>query len=289
MRENPEPRVESYYDRHWPKFVMWWQGNEAHAIHIGLYEKGVRNYLHSLQYMNEYVGKLLGLSEHKPMKVLDAGCGVGGPSTHLAQQYPSSTFIGITITKSQIPLAEELAKKREVTKNTQFLIRNFRHTEFPEEFFDGAFAQESINYAQSKEEFLNEMFRVLKPGACFVIIDAFLRDKPLTPLSQKVVDIWRPAVGYPDLISIRNLTTLLENTGFKNIVSEDLTRNIFRSVARSTCIGTPFFVPALIKRFFQGKRYKSDMDDYFFMSNNVIRDMMGIAKIIKFCSVVAIK
>jgi len=145
MVKDTESQVEDFYDRHWPKFIQWWKGNEGHAIHLGMRVKGVHSHLEALRYMNLYAGKLLGLTNEKSWVILDAGCGVGGPSTQLAKQFPKSTFIGITITRSQIPLAQELARRAGVTKNTQFLLQNYSHTEFPNNFFDGVFAQESSN------------------------------------------------------------------------------------------------------------------------------------------------
>jgi tocopherol O-methyltransferase len=289
MIENPESGVEDFYDRHWPHFVQWWQGNEAHAIHFGMHVKGVHSFIESLHYMNQYAGKLLGITEEKSMVILDAGCGVGGPSTQLAKRFPKSTFIGITITRNQIPQAQELAKREGVTKNTQFLLQNYRHTEFPDNYFDGAFAQESHNYAQKKEEFVREMYRVIKPGGRLVILDGFIRDEPLTPLSQKLVEIWRPARGFPDLISQKNLKIMLEKNGFEDVVVEDLTKTILPSVARSTCIGPYFFVASVIKRIILGKKYKPEMDDYFYMGAVVVGDMLGLAKILHFGSIVAVK
>lgn len=289
MGKNPEPGVEDFYERHWPHFVQWWQGDDAHAIHFGMHVKGVHSFLESLHYMNYYAGKLLGLTEEKSWVILDAGCGVGGPSTQLAKRFPKSTFIGITITRNQIPLAQELARREGVTKNTQFLLRNYRHSEFPDNYFDGAFAQESHNYAQNKVEFVREMYRIIKPGSRLVILDGFIRDKPLTPLSKKVLDIWRPARGFPDLISLKDLKLMLENNGFEDVVVEDLTKTILPSVARSTCLGPYFFTASVIKRFFLGKKYKAEMDDCFYMGAVVIGDMLGVAKIIHFGSVVAMK
>ncbi len=289
MGKNPEPGVEDFYERHWPHFVQWWQGDDAHAIHFGMHVKGVHSFLESLHYMNYYAGKLLGLTEEKSWVILDAGCGVGGPSTQLAKRFPKSTFIGITITRNQIPLAQDLARREGVTKNTQFLLRNYRHSEFPDNYFDGAFAQESHNYAQNKVEFVREMYRIIKPGSRLVILDGFIRDKPLTPLSKKVLDIWRPARGFPDLISLTDLKLMLENNGFEDVVVEDLTKTILPSVARSTCLGPYFFTASVIKRFFLGKKYKAEMDDCFYMGAVVIGDMLGLAKIIHFGSVAAVK
>jgi tocopherol O-methyltransferase len=289
MVENPESGVEDFYDHHWPKFVQWWQGDEAHAIHFGMHGKGVRSHLEALHHMNQYAGELLGLTNETSMMILDAGCGVGGPSTQLAKRFPKSTFIGITIARSQIPLAQAFAKRAGVEKNTRFLIQNFRHTKFPDNYFDGAFAQESSNYSQNKEEFVREMFRVVKPGGRLVILDGFVRDKPLTPLSQKVLDMWRPSRGYPDLISVRNLKIMLEKNGFEDVVEKDITKNILPSIVRSSCIGPPFFVASIIKRMFLWKKYNPETDDYFYMGSCLLGDMLGTAKILRFCSIVAVK
>ena len=71
MGKNPEPGVEDFYERHWPHFVQWWQGDDAHAIHFGMHVKGVHSFLESLHYMNYYAGRLLGLTEEKSWVILE--------------------------------------------------------------------------------------------------------------------------------------------------------------------------------------------------------------------------
>jgi len=287
---NPEKGVDEYYQKHWAKFVQWWNGNEAQAIHVGLYEKGIRSHVQALNNMNDYVAILLHLNDGKTSKkILDAGCGVGGTITYLAQKYPCNAFFGITITKSQVELAKKLATERKVINNTKFLFYNYRKTDFPDEYFDGVFTIESINYAKNKQDFVNEMYRILKPNGKIVISDAFLRDKPLTPLTQKLYEIWRPAKGYPTFSSVNSFTSLLKDEGFNCITFNDITNMIHGSVIRASIIGFPYFWASLIKRFIQLKKYKPEEDINYFMGAILLEDILGLIKIFRFCSVVAVK
>lgn len=286
---NPEEGVDSYYHRHWPKFIQWWDGTEAQALHVGLYEKGVHSHVEALNHMNDYVAQHLHLDDNKSMKILDAGCGVGGPATYLAQKYPASSFTGITITRSQVGLAKKLAQERNVTVNTDFMFQNFRSTAFPDNYFDGVYTVESIAYAKSKEEYIREMYRILKPGGRIAIVDAFLRDKPLTSLTQNVYDFWGPAKGYPDLCSVHDFTLWLRATGFANIDSEDLTMAASRSIARASIIGFPYFWASLIKRVLQRGHYQPEEDINYFMGAVILEVTLGLTKILRLCSVAAEK
>jgi len=163
-----EDVVAEYYDRIWSRFVLWWKGQKALALHYALYDRGARTFEKALLNMNDYVGKLLGLTQTQKMHVLDAGCGVGGTSIYLAKRYANVTFTGITIAPSQLNLAKKFARERN-TGNTDFLLQSYMETDFPNHCFDSIFALESTVYARNKRAFVKEMSRILKPGGRFIV------------------------------------------------------------------------------------------------------------------------
>ncbi len=106
--------------------------------------------------------------------VLDAGCGVGGSSIFLASTL-GCRVTGITLSERQVNLAIENAKKTEnIDGLVDFKVMNYYATDFPDASFDVIWGCESICYADSKEQFIKEAYRLLKPGGRLVVADGFV-------------------------------------------------------------------------------------------------------------------
>lgn len=191
-------------------------------------------------------------------QVLDVGCGVGGTSIYLAKKYPQVYFTGINITPVHIEMAKQFAMQRQVTANTQFLEKNFTDTQFPDNFFDGIFALESTNYASDITAYLKEMYRVLKPGRRFVILDGFLNGAPLNSFLQKIYTIWLRGRALRSLEDINDLKKTMLEQGFKDIQVVNINSHVARSSLRASIIGIPFFFSALLKIIFTLNHYKKE-------------------------------
>jgi cyclopropane fatty-acyl-phospholipid synthase-like methyltransferase len=191
------------------------------GIHIGYYEKNIRTIEDAVINMNYFVGKLLNLNilneTKKECRVLDAGCGVGGTSIHLAKKYPNIKFKGITISPFQVRLANKFAQDNNVTSNTKFLLRDYLKTEFPNDYFDGISAIESIGHASEKKDFLIEMYRILKTNKKLVIVGFFLIEKPSNYFCKIAYDFVRNTWKIPYMETIKIFKLDLEDTGFTDI------------------------------------------------------------------------
>ncbi len=91
-------------------------------------------------------------------RILDAGCGAGLPFTKYLSEY--FEVIGIDISEKQI----ELAKKN--APNAQLLVKDMTELDFPENFFEGIFANYSIIHVPEEEHFdlFRNFYRMLKPN-----------------------------------------------------------------------------------------------------------------------------
>ncbi len=169
-----ENKIRTQYEAIWsnPGKINRNDQNLHLGYHFGFYEKGIRNDEDAIINMNNYVGRLLGLDGKKSLKILDAGCGIGGTAIHLSKKYPKYDFFGITLASKEMELAEKLKKKNHA-KNVKFIQDSYIDTKFPDDFFDGVYALESVCYAKNKQKFINEMHRILKQGGKLVVIDFF--------------------------------------------------------------------------------------------------------------------
>jgi tocopherol O-methyltransferase len=284
-----EEEVTDYYKRYWSTFVQWWNAGETLGLHLGYYEKSIDNHVQAIFNMNDFVGRLLCLDRNKPMKILDAGCGIGGTSIHLAKKHKNVTFTGITNTFLQVELANKFSQERDVNDNTKFILGDYIETGFPDNHFDGAFSLESVCYAPDKDDYLHEMYRILKPGGRLVVVDGFRTDVLLNPFMQKIYHIWRSSRGNPDMSNLKTFTSYLETTGFKEITVKDISKNISRSYMRAFILGIPFFFASTLKRMIKWRSYEPTRDVDLFMSGSVYACILGLNNISGYYAITAVK
>ncbi len=145
--------------------------------------------------------------------VLDVGCGIGGSSRILAQDY-GFAVTGITISPQQVKRAQELTPEG---LKARFQVDDAMALSFPDASFDVVWSIEAGPHMPDKAIFATELMRVLKPGGVLVVADWNQRDdrrKPLNfwerPVMQQLLDQW----SHPAFASIEGFAELLAETGF---------------------------------------------------------------------------
>ena len=280
-----------FYRKSWPVIVKLLHVDKTYCIHHGYYEKGIQTHVQSVLHMNEFIGRLLQLETHgnQALQVLDAGCGIGGTVIYLAKRYPNVKFQGITIVPDHITIAKNLAKEKQVTRNTDFILADFIHTGFSAGQFDAVYLIESASYAQKKQLLFHEMSRILKPGGILVIVDCFRTPVPLNQLLNRFYVWFCKAWGLPNLISLEECEDFLKTRGFQSIAFKDLTKNVIRTILRCDILGIPYVFSILFRRMRQGKHYKIDEDPAFLAVASFCSSIMGLQKGITYNAVIAQK
>lgn len=102
------------------------------------------------------------------MKVLDVGCGVGGPAREIAK-FVGCQIVGISINQRQIDHAIELTAQAGLGHLCTFIKGDFLklNEHFKPESFDAAYAIEATVHAPSLKDVYAGIAKVLKPGAVF--------------------------------------------------------------------------------------------------------------------------
>ncbi|MGB6297450.1 MAG: methyltransferase domain-containing protein [Rivularia sp. (in: cyanobacteria)] len=145
--------------------------------------------------------------------VLDVGCGIGGSSRILAEEY-NFDVTGVTISPQQVKRATELTPE---DVSAKFMVDDAMALSFPDASFDVVWSIEAGPHMPDKAVFARELMRVVKPGGILVVADWNQRDdrqKPLNfwekPVMQQLLDQW----SHPAFSSIEGFSELLEATGF---------------------------------------------------------------------------
>ncbi|MBD2347063.1 methyltransferase domain-containing protein [Anabaena subtropica] len=155
--------------------------------------------------------------------ILDVGCGIGGSSLYLAEKFDAKAT-GITLSPVQANRATERAKEAGLSGRSQFLVANAQAMPFADNSFDLVWSLESGEHMPDKTKFLQECYRVLKPGGRLIMVTWCHRptdEAPLTADEQKhLEDIYR-VYCLPYVISLPEYEAIARQLPLNNIHTAD--------------------------------------------------------------------
>jgi SAM-dependent methyltransferase len=144
----------------------------------------------------------------KGMKVLDVGCGVGGPCRLLADEY-GCIVTGIDLTEEFIRTAILLSQLTGLQDRTHFIQADALQLPFDDNSFDIVWTQHVQMNIADKKKFYSEISRVLKPGGRFIYYDIFSINHQ--PIQYPVP--WADTSSISHLITTNELHSSLESAG----------------------------------------------------------------------------
>jgi sterol 24-C-methyltransferase len=128
----------------------------------------------SMKVYDEHFAKRLDL---KPgMKVLDVGCGIGGPARTIARA-TGAHIIGITINKWHVDRGTALTRQAGLLDKVTLVQGDFLKLPFDDASFDAVYAFDALCYAANVRDVYREIWRVLKPGGPFAFHDWVMTPK----------------------------------------------------------------------------------------------------------------
>ncbi|HEY7521232.1 MAG TPA: class I SAM-dependent methyltransferase [Methylomirabilota bacterium] len=160
------------------------------------------------------------LGDRLPVKpghrLLDIGCGLGGPARYFAQRF-RCTVSGIDITAPFVDAGRKLTALLRMDDRVHIEHGDGTRLPFADASFDGAYTQHVTMNVADRAGFFAEAFRVLRPGAFFALTEHGLgpTGDPHYPLP------WSDDGSGSHLITPEETERLLAAARFTDIVVEE--------------------------------------------------------------------
>jgi ubiquinone/menaquinone biosynthesis C-methylase UbiE len=151
-------------------------------------------------------------------RVLDVGCGLGGPCRMLADEF-NCKVTGIDLSKEYIRTAKALSELVNLHQRTDFVVGDAASLPFENHSFEVVWTQHVQMNIPDKKRFYSEINRVLKPGGHLLYYDIFKN-------SDQAVEYPMPWASSPDhsfLFNNDDMGVVLEELGLKRISKTDQT------------------------------------------------------------------
>ncbi len=219
MQNSYEKEIIEYYETAEASYIDGWDLNNSLAMHYGYKDATTKTFGETLRRMNMVLATEANI---KPTDlVLDAGCGIGGSSIYLARKIGCSC-VGISLSEAQVEKANRIAITFKKSNTVDFKVMSYMQTSFADASFDVVWGLESICYAENKKQFIQEAFRLLKPGGRLIIADGMVTkfENNENNIIKKWLKGWK--VNY--LESPERLQQFYKEIGFENIKYTDITK-----------------------------------------------------------------
>jgi tocopherol O-methyltransferase len=205
-----------------------WENIWGEHMHHGYYGVDGQKKLDRRQAQIDLIEELLTWSAYSSPpapKIIDIGCGIGGSSLYLAEKLHGEV-VGITLSPVQANRAQERAAAAGLSAKATFKVANALDIPYPDNTFDLVWTLESGEHMPDKDKFLEECYRVLKPGGRMILAtwchrstegQAGALTSSETKHLQKIYDVY----CLPYVISLPDYEEIVTKCGFQGLRSAD--------------------------------------------------------------------
>lgn len=156
----------------------------------------------------------------KNSKVLDVGCGIGGPCRMLADEFDCETT-GVDLSNEFIRTAIKLSELVGLANKTEFVCGDATKLSFTDKSFDAVWTQHVQMNILDKDKFYSEIHRVLNDNGTLIYYDIFKNNNE--EVSYPMPWANEPEISF--LTRVNDMEVILNQLGFSKIQSTNETEN----------------------------------------------------------------
>lgn len=148
-------------------------------------------------------------------RVLDMGCGVGGPMREIAN-FTGASVIGINNNAYQVARGTAKNAKLGLASQCKLIKGDFMNLPFKPATFDHAYAIEATCHAPDRTQCFRQVFNSLKPGGHFCVYEWVSTPKydPSNPVHSELLHGIEVGNGLPTITPASGVTDALKAAGF---------------------------------------------------------------------------
>lgn len=156
-------------------------------------------------------------------RVLDIGCGLGGPALHLADS-KGCRVTGLDLVETNVEEAQRRASARALDHLVDFRVGDATALPFEDGGFDVIWGQDAWCHVPDKAKLIAECARVLAPNGIIAFTD-WLETGEMSDARRAEV---HEATASTNMATMARYRDLLETHGFEMVVQEDISDEFIR-------------------------------------------------------------
>ena len=192
------------------------------------YWKDARTYPDACVAMVELLGTRAGLQPGDG--VLDVGVGFAEQDFVLLDRFKLSHITGIDITPVHVDKGRDRVAKRGLAEKIDIGLGSATAMEFPDASFDRVLALECAFHFDTRDEFLRQAFRVLKPGGTIALADML----PVPGMKSGRANAFARRYGHVPEANVydrEEYSRRLSALGFGDVLVESIRQDVFPGMA----------------------------------------------------------
>lgn len=129
-----------------------------------------------------------------------------------------------------------------MTPGPRFVLGDYSHTDFPDEYFDMVYVNETLSHAKDMRATMQEFYRILKPGGRVVFADYEVDARHMSARQRRMMDFLEQHAGG---FGVRQqnpgeISQALQQAGFADISETDWTEAVMPTYHRLRSLARPF-------------------------------------------------
>ena len=165
------------------------------------------------------------LASHLPatdgVRLLDVGCGRGGPAIHLADQF-GFRVTGLDLVPYNIERATENARRKRL--KTEFVVGDATQLPFTTDSFTACTAIDALVYLPNRNSVFTAVADIIESAGVFVLSDLMMQSD-VSETEREFVDSFAATWDMPSVGTVEQYNAALDDAGFELEAVEDITRH----------------------------------------------------------------